>query len=559
MNVLGLVCGVVFAVPVVAAPAARAAPAKAPVAQAEAKKEPAKKAAPKKKEKERPPPRTVTTSPKLPPALASALNTALNDEALDNVDTGFVVTDLETGEVLAESGGDLLINPASNAKMVTSAAVLDVLKPEYRFKTEYYVQGTIKDGTLFGNLVVKGYGDPTIVSERLAKVANELYLFGLEKITGNVIVDDSFFDANEEARGWELEEAPDRAYAAPVSALTVNHNAVAIYLRPASTIGQPAVVKVDPPSERVTVSGTIMTEALGANIHVVSQKDVDEEAAPGVPARGTLLTIEGSMGVREPPARIYRRVYDPSRHFGSTLTYFLQQRGTKMRHSVVKGPVPAGARLILVDKSNALKEVVEDLNHYSNNIIAETLIKTMGAEVMGAPGTFDNGLAVARDYLEKKAGFAPGSYVFNNGSGLNDVNRVTARQLTQLVRAVARDYEIATEWFTSLAVAGTQGTIHHRMRDTPAVRRLRAKTGTLRGVSALSGTIVRPDGRIVAFSILTQGYKTGAGPIWKVQNLIGAAFASDGAWKADGEGAPEEGEAVSAADGAPVIELIGGG
>ena len=521
---------------------------------------PARKVAAPKPVKERPV-RLVAVAPTLKPALKTAITAALNEEALDNVDVGFIVTDLKTGATLAEAGADALINPASNAKMITSAAALHVLKPEYRFKTDYYVAGTLKDGTLFGNLVVKGYGDPTIVSERLTKVANELYLFGVERITGGVIVDESWFDPNEEARGWELEEAPDRAYAAPVNALSVNYNAVAIYVRPGSSPGMPAVVRVDPPSERVHISGDVLTEAVGSGVRVVSQKDTDPEGSPGV-TRGTLLTIEGSVGVREPPARIYRRVYDPARHFASTLTAFLQQRGVKMRHNVMKGPVPAGARLILVDKSQPLKEIVDDLNHYSNNIIAETLIKAMGAEVMGAPGTFDNGLAVSRDFLEQRVGLAAGSYVFQNGSGLNDVNRFTARQLTQLVRVVANDYEIATEWFTSLAVAGTQGTINHRMRDTPAQRRLRAKTGTLRGVSALSGTVVQPDGNVVAFSILTQGYKSGAGAIWKVQNLIGGALASDGAWNLEKEDA-DEAELVSSSarvEGtAPPVEVSSGG
>ena len=506
--------------------------------------------------KERPV-RLVSTAPTLKPALKTALTAALNEEALDGIDLGFIVTDLKTGATLVEAGADALINPASNAKMITSSAALHVLKPEYRFKTDYYVAGTLRDGTLHGNLVVKGYGDPTIVSERLIKVANELYLFGVERITGSVVVDDSWFDANEEARGWELEESPDRAYAAPVNAVSVNYNAIAVYIRPGSSAGMPAIVRIDPPTERVHLVGDVMTESVGRGLHLVSQKDSDPEG-PG-PLRGTLLTIEGSMGVREPPARIYRRVYDPTRHFGSTLTSFLQQRGVKMRHSVVKGPVPAGARLILVDKSRALKEIVDDLNHYSNNIIAETLIKAMGAEVMGAPGTFENGLKVSRDFLEQRVGFAPGSYTFENGSGLNDVNRFTARQLTQLVRFVAADYEIATEWFTSLAVAGTQGTIHHRMRDTPAQRRLRAKTGTLRGVSALSGTVVQPDGNVVAFSMLAQGYKSGAGAIWKVQNLIGSALASDGQWNVDKEEA-EEAELVSVEGTARPIEVsVGGG
>ena len=492
----------------------------------------------------RPAPRVVHTAPLLLPALKTAITDALNLEALDNVDVSFIVTDLDSGSVLAESGADALINPASNAKMITSAAALAVLKPEYRFKTDYYVAGSLKDGTLSGNLVVKGYGDPTIVSERLTKVANELYLFGVEKITGSVVVDDSWFDANEEARGWELEEAPDRAYAAPVNALSVNYNAIAVYVRPGSVPGAPAIVRVDPPSERVRLMGEVMTEAIGSGVHLVARNDD---------------VVEGSVGVRDSPARIYRRIYDPARHFGSVLTAVLQARGVKMRHSIVQGRVPAGARLILVDKSPALKEVVDDLMHYSNNVIAETLVKTLAAEAMGAPGTFDNGLAVARDFLEAKVGFTPGSYTFNNGSGLNNVNRFTARQLAQLVCYVAADYEIATEWFTALAVAGTQGTINHRMRDSPAQRRMRAKTGTLHGVSALSGTVVQPDGNVLAFSFLSQGYKSGAGAIWKVQNRIGEALASDGTWNVDKEESAEAEVVAGDRPPAPVEVTAGGG
>jgi D-alanyl-D-alanine carboxypeptidase/D-alanyl-D-alanine-endopeptidase (penicillin-binding protein 4) len=532
-------------------PAAKAAPTKSPAATTNTAK---KKAAPKLPR----PVRAVQLDGNLPETLQTKLKDALNVEALDGVDVGFIAVDLESGTVLAETGADMLINPASNAKMITSAAALHTLKPEYRFKTEYYAQGVIKDGTLVGNLVVKGYGDPSVTSERLVKVANELFLLGVEKITGSVIVDDTWFDGIEEARGWELEEAPDRAYAAPVSATTVNYNAIAIYVRPASTPGAPAIVVVDPPTERVVVEGTITTEAVGAGVRVHSQKN-DAATAPGQPHDGTLVTVEGSVGLRDPPARIYRRVYDPARHFGSVLTSFLQQRGVKMRHNVQKGTVPAGARLILVDKSQPLKEIVDDLNHYSNNILAETLIKQMGAEVMGAPGTFANGLQVSRSYLEDVVGFAPGSYIFENGSGLNDVNRFSARQLVMLTRAVANDYEIATEWFSSLAVAGTQGTIGFRMKDTPAKRRLRAKTGTLRGVSALSGTVVRPGGDVVAFSILTAGYKTGASAMWKVQNALGAALASDGLYDPEAKDDIEDGEAVSAAPTDSVVEIASGG
>ena len=167
---------------------------------------------------------------------------------------------------------------------------------------------------------------------------------------------------------------------------------------------------------------------------------------------------------------------------------------------------------------------------------------------MGAPGTFANGLAVAHKFLEEKVGFQPGSYTFDNGSGLNDVNRFTSRQMVRLLQYMEKDYESATEYASSLSVAGTQGTIGFRMRDTPAQRRLRAKTGTLHGVSALSGYVVQPDGDVVAFSVLAQGFKNGVHGVWKVQNAIGTALASGGQWHPDDDAAVgEEGEPVAEA------------
>jgi serine-type D-Ala-D-Ala carboxypeptidase/endopeptidase (penicillin-binding protein 4) len=496
-----------------------------------------------------PPARVVTLSPSLAPKLKAAIDEALNEGALDEAEVSFLAVDVKTGEVLADYEPDRLVNPASNAKLFTAAAALDVLKPEHRFKTEYYVQGQLKDGTLQGNLVVKGFGDPTVVTERLVRVANELYLFGIERITGGVIVDDSFFDAQTEGKGWETEEAPDRAYAAGVSALSLNYNAVSIYARPGSEDGRPAVVHVDPPCEAVRLEGGAQTERFGRGFRVVS-----EDAKDGT----TLLTVEGAIGAREAPFRVYRRVWDPTTYFGSTLVLLLQQRGVKVQHRVSKGPVPAGARLVLVDKSPMLTEVVADLNHYSNNFIAETLIKAMGVADGGEPGTFEKGLVAARRFLEEKVGLQPGTYQFQNGSGLNEANAFTARHVVQLLTYMHRQFETSTEFTASLAVAGTQGTIGHRMRETPAERRLRGKTGTLSGVSALSGYVVQPAGDVVAFSILAQGYKKGVRPVWQVQNRIGTSFASNGEWNPRDEAEDEAGDAVSSA-AAPVPETSPGG
>lgn len=462
--------------------------------------------------------RPVTVDKRVSPMLKRALIGIMQDEALEGAEVSFAVASMADGQLLAASDPDRKINPASNAKMPTAAAALALLRPEFRFKTEYYTRGRVKDGVLWGDLVVKGYGDPSVVSERLMRVANEIYLLGIERIRGAIVIDDTYFDNNQEARGWELEENPDRAYAAPVSAVNLNFNAIGVHIRPGAK-GEMATVQLDPPVAAATLEGEVETKRWARRLRIYSKAD----------SNGTLIQVSGAVGYRDRPRRWYRRVYDPSKYFGSALAYFLRQRGVRVRDRIVKAPVPPGSRLIHIDFSPRLTRVVSDLNHYSNNFVAETLVKTIAAETTGKPGSFKVGLQLVAEYLENELGFKRGSFVYGNGSGLNDVNRFTSRQLVRLMHVLANDFEIGPEFVNSLAVAGTQGTIGFRMRDGPAERRLRAKTGTLRGVSALSGYVVAPNNEVLAFSILSQGFKGPTSSIWNVQNAIGEALASGGA------------------------------
>ncbi|MFZ9886299.1 MAG: D-alanyl-D-alanine carboxypeptidase/D-alanyl-D-alanine endopeptidase, partial [Myxococcota bacterium] len=295
------------------------------------------------------PPRPVWVNPAADERLRTALNEVLQRESLAGAEVGFLATSLDDSSVIAESGADLLINPASNAKLLTAAAALHFLKPEYRFRTEYFVRGTLRNGTLQGDLVVKGYGDPTIVTERLQRVANELYLFGIERITGGIILDESFFDDQSEAAGWDLEDAPDRAYAAGVGALSFNYNAISAYVRPGE-VGGPAVVKLDPPVEAAVLEGQVTTGRWRTGMHVFTRHDKETGK--------TLVQVGGNLGARDSPRRWYRRMWDPGLYFGSALVAFLQQRGVSVRHIVVRERVPAGARLIFVDLSPSLSDIV---------------------------------------------------------------------------------------------------------------------------------------------------------------------------------------------------------
>ncbi len=488
----------------------------------------------------RPDPRNIKIDRTLPPRLQEATRDILNHPALDGAELGFMVWDVEGNQPLATFGEDSQLNPASNAKLLTSASALALLGPNFRWKTEYYVTGPIVNGVLEGDMVVKGYGDPTVITERLQAVADELYLQGLRKIRGKILVDDSYFDHDLEARGWEMEEAPDRAYAAPVSGLSLNYNAIGVHLRPAYDRDAPATVTIDPPVKYAYVDGELGTAKWSRWLHVGTEKDKYR----------TKIVVGGRIGQRARPVKIFRRIYDPPRYFGSALHLFLNQRGIKVRHVVWRGQVPEGARLVHVDHSPRLDKVIADLNHYSNNFIAETVVKTVAAETIGTPGTFHDGLTAIRGWLETEAGYIPGTYTYGNGSGLNDVNRVSPAHFCRLLDAMHDRFDTGPEFAASLAVAGHSGTIRNRMRNGPADARLRAKTGTLTGVSALSGYLLTPRNEVLAFSILVNGWngrEVRTSDIWEIQNRIAEAFASDGeTWVPEME-EPEAVQEVAAA------------
>lgn len=199
--------------------------------------------------------------------------------------------------------------------------------------------------------------------------------------------------------------------------------------------------------------------------------------------------------------------------------------------------MPGAARVIHVDRSARLSNIVDQLNRWSSNFVAEQLVKTLGAEARGAPGTFADGLKVIEEVMVDEIGWRPASFVLENGSGLNNVNRVTARQLTRLLTHMHDLPEVGPEFVSSLGVAGRQGTISGRFRHTAADRRLRAKTGTLTGVSALSGYVASATGELMAFSILVNGYEGSTRPIWEVQDMIGEALALSGIAVPRGTGA----------------------
>ncbi len=453
-------------------------------------------------------------------ALVAAIDDAVGRAGVEEARVGIHVVSVETGEEIYAKNADGLLNPASNMKLFTTAAALELLGPDFRFETEVYVdRPPDANGVVHGNIYVKGKGDPTFVSERMHRLVTDLWHLGLRRVTGTIVVDDSYFDDVREGPGWEQEHS-DRAYVAPTGALSLNFNAVAIHVRPGRRPGLPAVVTVDPDSDYFVVENRVRTvSARRRRRHI--------PASIGLGSRQKIL-VRGFEPVGRDGRVYYRRIDNPPLYFGHTFRAYLKRRGVRMGRTVRKGVVPPEAHLLVRSYSETLASIVRKLNKVSNNHIAEMLLKTLGAEIEGTPGSWAGGVAAVEDFLEREVGIPRGSYVMKNGSGLNDTNRVSARQVTRLLRHMWHHFQVRPEFVSSLPIVGRDGTAAFRLEDTVAAGVMRAKTGTLENVSALSGYVATAAGEVLAFSILVNDHPGRYTEVVSAVDTIAEAIAAYG-------------------------------
>jgi D-alanyl-D-alanine carboxypeptidase/D-alanyl-D-alanine-endopeptidase (penicillin-binding protein 4) len=470
--------------------------------------------------------------------LRSAIGQIISNSAIQGARAGVLVSSIETGQVLYAHNPDELLNPASNVKLFTTAAALARLGPEYRFDTEFYV-GPGETRSLY----VKGKGDPWMLAERLWAVAGELQHLGIRTVRGDLVLDDGYFDAEAAGPGFDQEHG-DKSYLAPPGALALDFDSVAIHVSPGGRVGERGRVEVEPESEYFKVENRTVT--VGAR----SRRRVTPSS---IPLEGKQrIVVDGRLPLGGRAQVFYRKIDNPTFYFGYTLKRLLEARGIQVQGRVRRGAVPAGARLLYVHQSEALAEIVRRLNKHSNNFMAEQLVKALGAEAKGPPGTWPKGIEAIEDFLAE-VGLPRGAYVMKNGSGLNDANRFSARQTVTLLREMWKRFPLMPEYLTALPVAGRDGTIRWRMEGTDAAGRLRAKTGTLEGVTSLSGYVETRGHQHLAFAVFVNDYPGRHSAIVRAVDAIGSAMAATG-------GAPDEmGAAVASArppEGAAAIPVV---
>src|SRR5712692_1603426 len=445
------------------------------------------------------------------------------------------VVSLSTGKTLYSQNADKLFTPASNTKLFTTAAALALIGPDYKFRTTVETTGTLdRYGRLNGDLVLVGRGDPNLSGrelpydlrtqrnddpiQALESLADALVQKGVKFIDGDIVADDSYFAFERYGEGWSQDDLL-WADGAPVSALTINDNVIFVNILPADRAGDRAFVSITPFADYYRIDNRIITTPAGTGRKIFINRE------PGA----TVLTLWGNMPLGDAGANEALAIEDPAEFAADIFRRLLELRGIavygrqKTRHtelstlSTFTVTASAAARsedepsrgvqnqsLVLASyRSKPLIEDVSVINKVIQNRHAEILLRLLGRE-KGTAGTVEGGLEVLRGFLNQ-AGVPSDQYVFYDGSGLSRQNLVTPHTVVQLLR-----YADSQPWGASfrdtLPLAGTDGSLYDRFKALDVQGRVRAKTGSLGGVKALSGYATTNRGDAVAFSILSNNF-----------------------------------------------------
>lgn len=439
------------------------------------------------------------TTPRGADALTSDL-AALLGSRTQNGDWGAMVVSISRGDTLFARGADTRLVPASTMKLFTTAVALDRLGPEYAFSTDVLRDGPVDNiGTLKGNLVIRGDGDPAL-SPRFVRGAPDAAMTllaqftsgaGIRHVTGDLIADATAFESRRIPEGW-LSRYAGAAYAAPFSALSLNENVVIVGITPGD-VGGDARVALEPATRGLTITNTARTVA-GASTRLSIRRAGDDR-----------VLVSGTIGARAGTRRYQLVVGDPVTFTAGAYRAALEAVGVKVEGQIRIGRTPDQASLVTSLPSPPLARLVSVMNRESINHYAEQLWRNAarGAD-RGTVGSAETAAKTLQDFLTRQAGVRSDAVTATDGSGLSVLDRVTPRSLVQLL-----DHAHRAPWgsafHASLPVAGESELLRNRMRATPAQGNLHAKTGTTNDVIGLAGYVTAENGEVLAFAFLYNG------------------------------------------------------
>jgi len=430
--------------------------------------------------------------------LQKKINRILSDPFFTSSQIGIDVFDLNTQKTLYSKNEKLLFRPASNLKILTSAAGLLFLGPDYEFTTRLFHTGYIQDSTLFGDLYIVGGFDPLFSTDDIDTLIIGLKQAGLKNISGNIYADVSKKDSLIWGSGWMWDDDPssDAPY---LSSLNINENVVKITYSP-SSIYSLINIKLIPESKYYTFKNTAVTISGDSSKVKVDRDWID---------RKNNFVVSGYLNYKAEPDTEEINIFDPPKYFLSLFKQKLFENHILFNGAVDTLTLPDNANLIGLYK-RPYSEVLPKMNKESDNLDAEMTLYALADKYFGEPATADSGVIMI-DSLITLAGFDPADYRIVDGSGVSHYNLISSELILGILTYLYyQQPEIFQRFYNSLPIAGVDGTLEKRMTNTPAQNNLRGKTGTISGVSCLSGYVRARNGHNIAFSIMVQNYVTKA-------------------------------------------------
>ncbi len=437
------------------------------------------------------------------------VQSALNHRQVPHDTLSIYVEDLESGEVVARWQDGIRRNPGSTIKLLTTLVALDVLGPTYAWQTDIFALGPVADGKLNGDLLIRGNGDPFLVTERVWQMLRRIRQAGIREIGGELLIDDSYFEvADHDPAAFDRQ--PLRAYNVAPNALLMNFKVVRYWFEPnrdANSVRiwlDPSLANLEVDNRLTLTPGSCRGYQRG--ITISSNASIDK------------MTFSGKF-----PNGCKRYAMDRSALSHNEFTYGLftslwRESGGKFEGGWKNAVAPTDVEPVIEFGSLPLADVITRINKYSNNVMARQLLYTLSAEVLGAPGTETGGRKVVGDWLQQN-GLGFSELAFDNGAGLSREARMTAADFGAMLR-FAWQQPYMPEYVASMSLSGLDGTLTNRLDNRPLEGTAHLKTGSLDHVAAIAGYMQSRSGRRFAVVVLQNHTDIHRGPGEEIQEAL---------------------------------------
>jgi len=444
----------------------------------------------------------------------------LIQQTIPTANVGILVQDPTTGVVVYERRSQEYFAPASTTKVFTAAAGLLSLGADYTYKTSILInQKQLHNNKLLGNLYIQFTGDPTLTSNDLQQLITQVKSKGINEIQGNIVLDTSRFQDPTVAQGWSADSL-SWYYAAPISSVILNENVVKLTVNSNKPVGQKATVSLAL-NEPITI-------ALATNLSIVSTAQAQSECVIDIKSSANNhMNIAGCWPAEKLPRTLKVAISDPDFAAKQLVAQFLKSQNIAFSGKIIIGQVPKTEQEVIAQHtSEPLNELLNPILADSNNLYADSLLKTLGYTSYNT-GTFQIGLKALMATLAKQGKNDLADLKLFDGSGLSRYNLVTPSQLVSLLALVYNDPKIASHFKQALPIAGETGTLANRMQSAELKGKLRAKTGSLQGVTTLAGYLKKPDNKDLIIVVMVDNIAQNPEKVREFQEALCHLFVND--------------------------------